>query len=240
MASEVRNSVVPWCTLTMGRSSARVGPRFTTTTGTPRLAACRTKRKPGHHRQRRAEHQQRVTVGVEGVHRGVAALDARLRDVLAEEHHVRLQHAAAGLAAGHHEAGGVGELDVAVGADRDVGVPVAPAGVELAEPLGAATRGWSARRQPRQTTSAIRPCRAHTAREPAASCRPSTFWVISSRSRPAASSAASARCPSLGVGALHPRPAEVRAGPVALLRVGPGDELARTSSASAPASPGPR
>src|SRR5689334_11810372 len=41
-----RNSVVPWCTLTIGRSSARVGPRVTTTTGTARLTACRTKRKP--------------------------------------------------------------------------------------------------------------------------------------------------------------------------------------------------
>ena len=45
-ASEDRNSDVPWSSLTTGRSSARVGPRLTTTTGTPRLAACRTNRKP--------------------------------------------------------------------------------------------------------------------------------------------------------------------------------------------------
>ena len=118
--------MVPCSTLTIGRSSARVGPRFTTTTGTPRLAARRTKRKPDITVSEEPSTSSGVGVGVERVHGGVAALDPRLGDVLAEEHHVGLEHAAARLAAGDHEAVGVVEVDVAVGADRDVGVPRRP------------------------------------------------------------------------------------------------------------------
>ena len=78
--------------LTVARSSPRVGPRLTITTGTPALAARRTNRKP------------LITVsdepttssassGGERVDRVVAPLDAGGRDVLAEEHDVGLEHA---------------------------------------------------------------------------------------------------------------------------------------------------
>jgi hypothetical protein len=43
---EVRNSLQPISTLTVARSSPRVWPRLTMTTGTPALAARRTNRKP--------------------------------------------------------------------------------------------------------------------------------------------------------------------------------------------------
>ena len=144
-----------------------MGPRFTTTTG--RRAwwrAARSGSRTSPSARSRAPAARRG--GVEGVHGGVAALDARLGDVLAEEHHVGLEHAAAALAAGYDEAGGLVELDVAVGADRDVGVPLAPAGVELGEPLGAAPPGWSApgsRGRPRRRSGrAARTRRAEPAR----------------------------------------------------------------------------
>ena len=44
----------------------------------------------------------------------------------------------------------------------------------------------------------IEPCTSITSREPAAACRPSMFWVITASSRPAASSAASARWAPFG------------------------------------------
>ena len=189
---------MPCSTFRTGRSSARVAPRLTTTTGTPRCAAAADEPEARHHRQRGAEHQQRVVVRVQGVHRRVAALDPRLGDVLAEEHHVRLEHSAAG-----RRSPAPRSRRCRRGRRRRRGGPRRRRAARPSPGSAPPSRACSesrpvSARQPRQTTSAIRPCSAHTAREPAASCRPSTFWVISSRSRPAASSAARARWPALG------------------------------------------
>ena len=134
-------------------------PRLTITTGVPALAARRTNRKPLITVSDVPTHEQGAgrAERVDGL---VAARHPRRGHVLAEEHHVGLEHAAA-RAAGHHEAGRVVQVDVAVGAGGGGGVARrTQSGLSCGHPrLERMPRGVTAR-QDRQTTSAIRPCRA--------------------------------------------------------------------------------
>ena len=118
---------------TVARSAARVGPRLTTTTGMPSRAARATKRRPEN-----TVHEVPATSSTRAAStRRVAALDPLDRHVLAEEDDVRLEHAAAALARGDHEPGGVVEVHVPVRGDvgRAQVVALGPPGVELREPL---------------------------------------------------------------------------------------------------------
>ena len=105
---------------------------------------------------------------------------------------------------------------------------IAPAGQQLAEhdhvglEHGAAsahagtgtcssTRSNSSRwPHARQLADRIEPCTSTTRREPAASCRRSTFWVTIASTRPRRSSSASATCAAFGVAsASTPEPLRV-------------------------------
>ena len=211
----------PASTFTVARSSPRVAPRLTITTGTPARAARRTNRKPLITVSDEPDHEQGV-VGRQRVDGVVAPLHPGGRDVLAEEHHVGLEHAAAAVAVGDDEPGGVVEVDVAVGsASRPSACGsakpglAAPSGVPRAAP-GSSYAGRRGRRRRRSGRAARR-----ADASPAASCRPSTFWVISR----SGSSAGQRAVPGVGLGAAHPAPAEVAARPVALPRGRAADEL---------------
>ena len=129
----MRVSLQPASIRTSASSSPRVGPRLTITTGMPRLCACRTKRRPD------------ITVRDEpatssapgfGVDHRVSARHPFAGHVLAEEHDVRLEHAAAADAADDAEAVGGGQLRVAVGSGLDRGARrLDEAGVGRGEPL---------------------------------------------------------------------------------------------------------
>ncbi len=178
----------------------------------------------GHHRQRRAQHQQGLRGRVERVHRGVAPLDPRLRDVLPEEHHVGLEHASARLAARHHEAGGVGELDVTVGPDLDVGVPVAPAGVQRGE---AGVQRRAAGLRPAAEADHLGDPAVQRADGAGARGLVQAVDVLGDQQAQAPGGLEGRERPvaRVGVRLPHPGPAQVRAGPVALLRVRTGHEL---------------
>ncbi len=87
-----------------------------------------------HHGQRGAGHQQRAARLRQSVDGGVAALDAGRGHVLAEEHHVGLEHPAAVGARRHGEGAGVVEVDVAVGTDLGRGVPLGEPRVQRRQP----------------------------------------------------------------------------------------------------------
>ena len=86
---------------------------------------------PRHHRQRRPGDQHAPRASSTAAERPV---DPLRRHVLAEEHHMRLERAAAAPAADQPEPGGVLELDVAVRRRLDVEA-VPEAGIAFVEPL---------------------------------------------------------------------------------------------------------
>ena len=175
-----------------------------------------------HHGQRRAGHQQRAV----GRRRARRRRRSSARPAAAGRS--RRRRPRRGLSTPPH-ASQPGTTKSAVssrstspsGRARRAACRVGEAGVELGQPLvQRRPRGrapGSRGRRPRRSGRAARPAR----RDPARSCRPSTFWVISS----SGSSRASAWWPALGSAPLHPAPAEVAARPVPLPGLGAGHEL---------------
>ena len=119
-----------------------------------------------HHRERRTEHHHDRCL----VDQGEGVAHHGPNGGLAEEHHVGLEGATAVLARGHGEVGPVVHLGIAVGTQPTTWG------------FSACSRSWSRarslyRRQSRQTTRSMRPCRSTTRELPAPWWSPSTFWV---------------------------------------------------------------
>ena len=163
---------VPASSRYAARSSARVAPRLTMTTGVPAFAARLANRNPLITARLDPATSSAPSRLAERVDRLVAPLHPRGRHVLAEEHDVRLQPAAAALARRDPEVVGVLEDHVAVGAHLEVEPLRAEARVERRRAVAcsrAAASPHGSRGRPRRRSA--RAARPSAGRRPARAAR---------------------------------------------------------------------
>jgi hypothetical protein len=181
--------------LAAARSSPRVVPWFTITTGTPSDEACRTYRSPD------------ITVNDEPSTTTAAEEDTR------EKHSSTRglgtfspKNTTSGLRTPPHERQSTTvNPPVSSSATSPSGFTAgsSPTAAAVQAGLAARSRSSSTSREDRSqherhTTRCSEPCSSVTPRAPAAWCSPSTFCVMTPETSPARSSAATARCPALG------------------------------------------
>ena len=201
-----------------------------------RLARAPDEPQPGHDRQRRAGDQQRPGRGVdERVARSHPVAWARSRRRTRRRASARRRSRCTRRAGSRRFARGRRHRPGPPPARRGVAEP----GLSASQPLAAARRAGRCRRQPRQTTSAIRPCRSIDRAAAGGPVQAVDVLRDHPAQHPGRLERGHGAVAGVRLGAAHPRPAEVAARPVAPLRRRPGDELAGTSSAGA-GRPGPR
>lgn len=129
-----------------------------------------------------------------------------------QEHHVGLEQTGAALRAiWHVEAGKVAPLQIGVAIGRSPRAQRRPGGV-APQQLGLQGSAWTARMAMHAAHGVDAAMQISVRWLPAAWCRPSTFWVSSSSTRPAPSRAASAWCAAPGrARAITGQPSRLRA-----------------------------